>query len=122
MDVLRSVPTAVTTTRCHQRTQPRGVSNESTATADISYPDLQCSLPPLGCIFNFPSLCLPPLFDDPSPGVCFDFFFPAWKPTRVQLAGPHMLSTQVQALVREYFADVGTPFRRHLRRDIIAVR
>eukprot|EP00903_Cladosiphon_okamuranus_P020559 g18871.t1 len=39
-----------------------------------------------------------------------------------KLAGPHMLSTQVQALVREYFADVGTPFRRHLRRDIIAVR
>ncbi|CAM9431306.1 unnamed protein product [Ectocarpus sp. 4 AP-2014] len=39
-----------------------------------------------------------------------------------KLAGPHMLSTQVQALVREYFADVGTPLRRTLRRDIIAVR
>ncbi|CAM9490458.1 unnamed protein product [Ectocarpus sp. 6 AP-2014] len=39
-----------------------------------------------------------------------------------KLAGPHMLSTQVQALVREYFADAGTPLRRTLRRDIIAVR
>lgn len=44
------------------------------------------------------------------------------NPCFFQLAGPHMLSTQVQALVREYFADVGTPLRRTLRRDIIAVR
>lgn len=41
----------------------------------------------------------------------------------IQLAGPNMLSTQVQALVRECFsAEVGTEFRRQLRRDIIAVR
>lgn len=39
-----------------------------------------------------------------------------------QLAGPNMLSTQVQALVRECFSEVGAEFRRQLRRDIIAVR
>ncbi|CAM9417646.1 unnamed protein product [Discosporangium mesarthrocarpum] len=39
-----------------------------------------------------------------------------------KLAGPNMLSTQVQALVRECFNDETNRFRRQLRRDIIAVR
>ncbi|CAM9983878.1 unnamed protein product, partial [Choristocarpus tenellus] len=42
-----------------------------------------------------------------------------------KLAGPNMLSTQVQALVQEYFNSKGkgkSRFRRQLRRDIIAVR
>lgn len=33
-----------------------------------------------------------------------------------------MLSTQVQAIVQECFAEVGSEFQRQLRRDIIAVR
>ncbi|CAN0055706.1 unnamed protein product [Sphacelaria rigidula] len=39
-----------------------------------------------------------------------------------KLAGPNMLSTQVQALVLECFSEVGHEFQRQLRRDIIAVR
>lgn len=71
-----------------------------------------------------PALAVPPAWPFPA---CCTLDAPrhaAWKNarSRLQLAGPHMLSTQVQALVREYFAGVGTPFRRHLRRDIIAVR
>ncbi|CAN0283776.1 unnamed protein product, partial [Hapterophycus canaliculatus] len=40
---------------------------------------------------------------------------------KARSAGPSV-GTQVQALVREYFSDASTPFRRNLRRDIIAVR
>lgn len=48
--------------------------------------------------------------------------FAGFPGLNLQLAGPNMLSTQVQALVRECFAEVGTPFHRQLRRDMIAVR